>query len=128
MTETKNIRLYDEQVMLRSCQTVVTACVELKNGFELELAQAELANDVKVIEVHFDDIPAEAARKLAQRLAENPQAQVTLFYKSKNRLNYILTQGSDVPGSCRERISILNKKLGGKGGGKDNMAQGSSAL
>ena len=92
------------------------------------LAQAELANDVKVIEVHFDDISAEAARKLAQRLAENPQAQVTLYYKSKNRLNYILTQGSDVPGSCRDRISILNKKLGGKGGGKDNMAQGSSAL
>lgn len=63
-----------------------------------------------------------------QLLAENPQAQVTLYYKSKNRLNYILTQGSDVPGSCRERISILNKKLGGKGGGKDNMAQGSSVL
>ena len=39
MTETKTIRLYDEQVMLRSCKTVVTACVELKKGFGVELSQ-----------------------------------------------------------------------------------------
>ena len=39
MTETKTIRLYDEQVMLRSCKTVVTACVELKKGFGVELSE-----------------------------------------------------------------------------------------
>ena len=92
------------------------------------LAKAELKDDIKIVEVHFEDISADAAKKLTQKLVEEPQAQVTVFYKQKNRLNYILTQGTDVPGSCRERISILNKKLGGKGGGKDNMAQGSSVL
>jgi len=91
------------------------------------LAKAELKEDIKLVEVHFEDISANAARKLAQRLAEEPLAQVTLFYKQKNRLNYILTRGNAVPVSCRERIAVLNKELNGHGGGNDNMAQGSSA-
>ena len=92
------------------------------------LAKAELKENIKMVEVHFEDISAEAAKKLAQRLAEDPQAQVTLFYKLKNRLNYILTRGTSVPHSCRERIGVLNKELNGHGGGNDNMAQGSSAI
>ena len=92
------------------------------------LAKAELKENIKMVEVHFEDISAEAAKKLAQRLAEDPQAQVTLFYKLKNRLNYILTRGTPVPHSCRERIGVLNKELNGHGGGNDNMAQGSSAI
>ena len=92
------------------------------------LTKAELKENIKVVEVHLEDISADAARKLAQRLAEDPQAQVTVFYKQKNRLNYILTQGVSVQGSCRERIAVLNRELNGHGGGKDNMAQGSSAL
>ena len=91
------------------------------------LAQAELKEDIKLVEVRFEDISVDAARKLAQRLAEEPLAQVTLFYKQKNRLNYILTRGSAVSVSCRERIAVLNKELNGHGGGNDNMAQGSSA-
>lgn len=91
------------------------------------LAKAELKEDIKLVEVHFEDISANAARKLAQRLAEEPLAQVTLFYKQKNRLNYILMRGNAVPVSCRERIAVLNKELNGHGGGNDNMAQGSSA-
>lgn len=92
------------------------------------LAKAELKDDIKIVEVRLADISADAARKLAQRLAENPQAQVTVFYKQKNRLNYILTRGNSVPVSCRERIVTLNKELNGHGGGNDNMAQGSSAV
>ncbi|MBO6203667.1 MAG: alanyl-tRNA editing protein, partial [Selenomonas sp.] len=92
------------------------------------LAKAELKENIKMVEIRFEDISAEAAKKLAQRLAEDPQAQVTLFYKLKNRLNYILTRGTSVPHSCRERIGVLNKELNGHGGGNDNMAQGSSAI
>ncbi|MCR5439639.1 MAG: alanyl-tRNA editing protein [Selenomonas sp.] len=91
------------------------------------LEKAELKEDIKFVEIRFEDISADAARKLAQRLAEDPQAQVTLFYKQKNRLNYILARGTSVPHSCRERIAVLNKKLNGHGGGNDNMAQGSCA-
>jgi polyhydroxyalkanoate synthesis regulator phasin len=79
-------------------------------------------------EAHFEDISADAAKKLTQKLVEEPQAQVTVFYKQKNRLNYILAKGAAVSVSCRERIAVLNKELNGHGGGNDNMAQGSSAV
>ena len=92
------------------------------------LAKAELKDDIKIVEVHFEDISADAAKKLTQKLVEEPQAQVTVFYKQKNRLNYILARGAAVSVSCRERIAVLNKELNGHGGGNDNMAQGSSAV
>ena len=92
------------------------------------LAKAELKENIKIVEAHFEDISADAAKKLTQRLVEEPQAQVTVFYKQKNRLNYILAKGAAVSVSCRERIAVLNKELNGHGGGNDNMAQGSSAV
>ena len=92
------------------------------------LAKAELKDDIKIVEAHFEDISADAAKKLTQKLVEEPQAQVTVFYKQKNRLNYILAKGAAVSVSCRERIAVLNKELNGHGGGNDNMAQGSSAV
>ena len=92
------------------------------------LNKAELKDDIKIVEARFEDISADAAKKLTQKLVEEPQAQVTVFYKQKNRLNYILARGSAVPVSCRERIVVLNKELNGHGGGNDNMAQGSSAV
>ena len=92
------------------------------------LAKAELKENIKIVEAHFEDISADAAKKLTQKLVEEPQAQVTVFYKQKNRLNYILAKGAAVSVSCRERIAVLNKELNGHGGGNDNMAQGSSAV
>ena len=92
------------------------------------LAKAELKENIKIVEAHFEDISADAAKKLTQKLVEEPQAQVTVFYKQKNRLNYILAKGTAVSVSCRERIAVLNKELNGHGGGNDNMAQGSSAV
>ena len=47
-----------------------------------------IKDDIKIVEAHFEDISADAAKKLTQKLVEEPQAQVTVFYKQKNRLNY----------------------------------------
>ena len=120
-------RLQAENKELRDKLVIAEECWVNEIAPQL-LAKAELKENIKMVEVHFEDISAEAAKKLAQRLAEDPQAQVTLFYKLKNRLNYILTRGTSVPHSCRERIGVLNKELNGHGGGNDNMAQGSSAI
>lgn len=89
-------------------------------------AAAALENGVKIIEARYEDISADAAKKLAQTLAEDAHTQAVIFYTTKDRLNYILSQGTEVPGSCRERIAVLNEKMNGRGGGKDNFAQGSS--
>ena len=57
-----------------------------------------------------------------------PLARATIFYDAKDRLNYILVQGENAEGSCRQRIADINALLQGRGGGKDNLAQGSSPL
>jgi len=43
-------------------------------------------------------------------------------------MNYVLASGSEVKVSCRERIKSINERLGGRGGGKDNFAQGSAEV
>lgn len=92
------------------------------------LAGTEIRNGVKDILVQAENLSADAARALAQELAQDTQVQATIFYADKGRLNYILIQGAAVDGSCRKRIAAVNELLNGRGGGKDNQAQGSAPL
>ena len=92
------------------------------------LASAPVVDGIKDITYKSQDISAEAAKKLAQELSADEQVRATVFYVTKDRLNYVLAQGSAVSGSCRERIKDINEKYQGRGGGKDNMAQGSAPL
>lgn len=92
------------------------------------LAGAEEKAGCKEIVVEAGEISFEAARTLAQELVQDPKAQVTVFYTSRDRLNYLLMQGDEVQGSCRERIAALNAQYQGRGGGRDNQAQGSAPL
>ena len=92
------------------------------------LASAPVVDGIKDITYKSQDISAEAAKKLAQELSADEQVRATVFYVTKDRLNYVLAQGSAVSGSCRERIKDINEKYHGRGGGKDNMAQGSAPL
>ena len=92
------------------------------------LQDTPLTEGVKSITLQEEDISADAARKLAQVLSEDPQAEVTIYYPSGGRMNYVLASGSEVKVSCRERIKAINERLGGRGGGKDNFAQGSAEV
>ena len=73
-----------------------------------------------------DTLDAAGAKALVSRLAEVPKARVTVAYASNDRINYILALGDGASGSCRERLQLLNAALGGRGGGKDSLAQGSA--
>lgn len=92
------------------------------------LAEAELFHGAKDILALEEDITPDAARSLAQELMKAPLARATIFYATKDRLNYILVQGENTEGSCRQRIADINVLLQGRGGGKDKLAQGSSPL
>lgn len=92
------------------------------------LEKAVRKDGLKIIEAHYADVSPGAARKLAQCLAADPQAKVTIFCQAQGRLHYVVAQGTSVPGSCRARIAELNKEWNGRGGGKDNLAQGSAAM
>lgn len=67
-----------------------------------------------------------AAKDLAKRLGEEEKASVAIFYESKGRVNYILALGEGATGSCRTRIKAINEALNGRGGGRDEQAQGSA--
>ncbi len=43
------------------------------------------------------------------------------------RISYAVVAGSGVHGSCRDYIKVLNEVFAGRGGGKDDCAQGGSA-
>lgn len=67
-----------------------------------------------------------AAKDLAKQLAEQEKASVAIFYENKGRVNYILALGTGAAGSCRTRIKAINEALNGRGGGRDEQAQGSA--
>ncbi len=92
------------------------------------LQESGLMDGVRRITLQLENVSAEAAKKLAQKLAEDPLAEVTIYYHSGDRLNYVLTKGSEVQGSCKTRINAINKERNGRGGGNEHMAQGSAPL
>ena len=73
-----------------------------------------------------DTLDAGGAKALVSSVAEVPKGRVTVAYASNDRINYILALGDGASGSCRERLQLLNAALGGRGGGKDSLAQGSA--
>ena len=133
------LSLKDEEIRLgvERLQDEIKELKEKLSGAELRWVQEKahqllqdtpLTDGVKSITMQEEDISADAARKLAQVLSEDPQAEVTIYYPSGSRMNYVLASGSEVKVSCRERIKAINERLGGRGGGKDNFAQGSAEV
>lgn len=133
------LSLKDEKIRLgvERLQDEIKELKEKLSGAELRWVQEKarqllqdtpLTDGVKSITLQEEDISADAARKLAQVLSEDPQAEVTIYYPSGGRMNYVLASGSEVKVSCRERIKAINERLGGRGGGKDNFAQGSAEV
>ncbi|SFW62746.1 alanyl-tRNA editing protein [Selenomonas ruminantium] len=133
------LSIKDEEIRLgvERLQDEIKELKEKLSGAELRWVQEKarqllqdtpLTDGVKSIILQEEDISADAARKLAQVLSEDPQAEVTIYYSSGGRINYVLASGSEVKVSCRERIKAINERLGGRGGGKDNFAQGSAEV
>ena len=133
------LSLKDEEIRLgvERLQDEIKELKEKLSGAELRWVQEKarqllqdtsLTDGVKSITLQEEEISADAARKLAQVLSEDPQAEVTIYYPSGGRMNYVLASGSEVKVSCRDRIKAINERLGGRGGGKDNFAQGSAEV
>lgn len=57
-----------------------------------------------------------------------PAAAVVLFREENGRLRYIVETGERFSPAAGELIALINKTLGGKGGGRGGIAQGSAPL
>ncbi|MGN0792448.1 MAG: DHHA1 domain-containing protein [Christensenellales bacterium] len=67
-------------------------------------------------------------KTLAEKLTEQPEAVAVLFSLNGETLMYQLARGKAVKNSMRELIQAVNAAVGGKGGGRDEFAQGSAAV
>ncbi|MBR2328793.1 MAG: hypothetical protein IKA58_02795, partial [Clostridia bacterium] len=67
-------------------------------------------------------------KTLAEKLTEQPDALAVLFAKNGETLMYQLARGKGVKHSVRELIQAVNAAVGGKGGGRDDFAQGSAPV
>lgn len=79
--------------------------------------------------VRFEEgLSMQELKLLADKLIATPDTQAVLFGKESDRMIYQLanTKGSRL--SSRELCLTLNAMLGGKGGGRDDFAQGSAKL
>lgn len=67
-------------------------------------------------------------KKLSEKLTQETNVLAVLFGESNGSLMYQLARGSGVKVSVRELIQAVNAATGGKGGGRDDYAQGSAPI
>ncbi len=65
---------------------------------------------------------------LGERICANRNAVAVLFTKKPGQLSYRVMRSKDVSLSMRELIQAINAMFNGKGGGRDDSAQGSAEL
>lgn len=65
---------------------------------------------------------------LGERICANKNAVAVLFTKKPGQLSYRVMRSKDVSLSMRELIQAINAMFNGKGGGRDDSAQGSAEL
>jgi alanyl-tRNA synthetase len=77
-----------------------------------------------VAEVHqsFSDRKIESLKILAQKITAAPGA-LALLCVASDPAQLVVARSADVPGDCGAAIKLLAGKLGGKGGGRPELAQ-----
>ncbi len=70
----------------------------------------------------YSDRKIESLKVLAQKVAASPGA-LALLFAVKESVQLVVACNPDVPGDCGAVVKKLSVKLGGKGGGKRELAQ-----
>lgn len=86
----------------------------------------EQINDIKVISYFFENLDLFTLKQISENISENDKTIAILFSNYNNKTNLIISKNNDVKlnlsNTSKEIFSLIN----GKGGGKDNIIQGSS--
>lgn len=100
----------------------------IQNGRAKEIRAAAPVNSqgtqlLVAVESESDTL---AAKSLLQKLMAEPNALAAVFYVSGERINYMFGLSEGGQGDCRAAVAEANRLLGGKGGGRQDAAQGSA--
>jgi len=109
------------QLRERTQQLQKYIAAELLNG-------AENINGTRLVVSLQQGVQMNELKTLAEKLTEQPDALAVLFALNGENLMYQLARGRNVKHSVRELIQAVNAAVGGKGGGRDEFAQGSAPV
>ena len=97
-------------------------------GQILEMEAQELRDHADhpdgIAEVHriYSDRKIESLKILAQKITAAPQA-LAILCAAQEPAQLVVARSADVPGDCGAAIKLLAGRLGGKGGGRPELAQ-----
>lgn len=115
----------DELVALKRMLRMRTDALLAYRAAEL-LQAAETVRGVKCIVYAENGLSAQELKQLAEKLCAQQQAVAVLFSRIGETVYYQLWRAAGVSLSMRELCAALNAITGGKGGGRDDAAQGSA--
>ena len=82
------------------------------------------AGGSKIAVVVEDDYDAQSAKAMMQQLMSVPNVVAAIIYHSGERVNYMFGLSDDAVGDCKKIVTAANEIFGGRGGGKQDSAQG----
>lgn len=89
---------------------------------------AESISGTRLVVSLMENIQMNELKTLAERLSAQPDVMAVLFAHNGDSLAYQIARGKKVSHSARELIQAINAAAGGKGGGRDEFAQGSAPV
>lgn len=121
------IRQGDE---LAACKKELRRRTEELLSFRAEalLAEAEDMGGVKLASALLEGLDMGELKTLAEKLCAKPGVLALLLSRKDGSLFYLLARAQGVLASMKELCLVLNGLIGGRGGGREDMAQGSAAI
>lgn len=92
------------------------------------LSTAEEVNGLRLCTALLEGMDMAELKVLAEKLCKHAGAVAILLSTREDALLYQLARGQGVSASMKELCLALNGLTGGRGGGREDMAQGSAAL
>ncbi len=86
-------------------------------------SRAEKRGGKAIVRQRFSGRPVESVKLLAQKIAALPGAVAILGVSQVDAQVVIVARSADVSGNCGAAIKEVAEKLGGKGGGRPELAQ-----
>jgi len=83
---------------------------------------ADRSTGKAVVQARFSDRGLETIKVLAQKIAAHPGA-VAILVVVQDSAQIVVAKSSDVPGDCGTAVKDTTKRLGGRGGGRPELAQ-----
>ncbi len=86
------------------------------------LRNSDRSSGKAVVQARFTDRGLEAVKVLAQKIAAHP-GSIAILAVVQESVQVVVSRSSDVPGDCGVIVKDTARRLGGKGGGRPELAQ-----